>query len=281
MDRKVKRHQLSLNLKPQNSTTSTNQVPELSYPNSNRRDTVDFSKPSHTKNAPVCQKKSVSALKHTATKDTPNSIATTPLNNDVHISSDTCMSVIEEQQPDSPEGCALNTGTTEQTDIQHPVSVKQECQGKPGIPTSVKQLLPSEYDYLIECYTEHKPENFLGAEITNFTMCVWANVHCESEAVKWINDFEEVSKTTYRVSTGSQITGQRLLFKTVRHCHHYRKKRILSQLSKENKVKTKNFQKRSLQEIRKPCVLVLWYFEYIHLEFLEYQATMSIVVLLI
>ncbi|XP_062520458.1 uncharacterized protein LOC134195452 [Corticium candelabrum] len=76
-------------------------------------------------------------------------------------------------------------------------------------------IIPVDYEYVIENYVEHTPESFLGSEKHSFTLRAWTNVHNQSGAVKWIEDFQNLSKTNYCITRGSHISGTKILFKTI------------------------------------------------------------------
>ena len=93
-----------------------------------------------------------------------------------------------------------------------------------GLPQDIAYLFPANYSYLVVEHSKKEQDAFLGAESHNFTLTVWTNADTPQAAVQWIEDFEKISKTTYRVTRGVKPSGQRVLFKTVRHCHHQQKK---------------------------------------------------------
>ena len=101
------------------------------------------------------------------------------------------------------------------------------------IPHEIAYLFPDSYNYIVDQYTRHTPKSFLGAETQTFSLQAWINAEDQTKAVQWIDDFEKTSKTTYRITRGTQISGQRILFKTVRHCQHQQKKLTKTQLSKQ------------------------------------------------
>ena len=152
---------------------------------------------------------------------------------------------VVEQQSVYVKRCTLSTDTlqqfqtTSEANLEHPLDAKQECKSDSGLHTSIIPLLPQRYNYFVDSCCQHELETFLGAETSNFTLEAWTSANCETVAVQWITHFEEVSNTTYRITTGFKAKGWRLLFKTVHHCHHYRKRKTLSQMSTERKCKLK------------------------------------------
>ena len=95
----------------------------------------------------------------------------------------------------------------------------------------IAYLFPDSYNYIVDQYTRHTLESFLGAETQTYSLQAWINAEDQTKAVQWIEDFEKTSKTTHRVTQGTQISRQRILFKTVRHCQHQQRKLTKTQLS--------------------------------------------------
>ena len=158
--------------------------------------------------------------------------------------SETSMPAVE-QQSVYVKTCTLSTDTfqqfqtTSEANLEQSLDAKHECKSDSGLPTSIIPLLPQQYNYFVDSYCQHESESFLGAETSNFTLEAWTSANCETAAVQWIKHFEEVSKITNRITTGFRSKGLRFVFKTVRHCHHYRKQKPMSQMSTESKCKLK------------------------------------------
>ena len=51
-----------------------------------------------------------------------------------------------------------------------------------------------------------------------------SNIRTEEQAIQWIEDLENHTSTSYRISRGNQCKGKRIVYKTDRHCQHMRKK---------------------------------------------------------
>ena len=60
-------------------------------------------------------------------------------------------------------------------------------------------------------------ENF---EVENFELDAFVNVCNKEEASEWLTTFESYSKTTMPQTRGFKITGNRVLFRELRHCIH-------------------------------------------------------------
>jgi hypothetical protein len=74
-----------------------------------------------------------------------------------------------------------------------------------GLPEEIAYLLPASYNYIVQQYNKNTPESFLGAEAYIFSLKAWANANDESTAMKWINDFQKSSKSTYCVTKEGNI----------------------------------------------------------------------------
>ena len=48
-------------------------------------------------------------------------------------------------------------------------------------------------------------------------------IFSEQEVMKWLRMFQDKSFCTYRVTRGTKTTGSVFIYKTVRHCQHFRK----------------------------------------------------------
>ncbi len=90
------------------------------------------------------------------------------------------------------------------------------------LPPILHGLLPISYNYIFRNITMAK--NGSACSVTFLT-----NAISQASATQWIADFQERTKTTYRITRGVQSKGKRVLYKTIRHCQHKRKstKRML------------------------------------------------------
>ena len=123
-----------------------------------------------------------------------------------------------------------------------------------ALPAEIQELFPTQYEYIVESYTKHQLESFLGAEMHNFTLRVWTNCPSQSVAIKWIEEFQKISKTAYRVTRGSQTSGRRTIFKTIRHCQHQQKQMTPLQLSNQQQLKKKKLgREKSTRDKKTMC----------------------------
>jgi len=89
------------------------------------------------------------------------------------------------------------------------------------LPEPMQSVVPPNYTYILDDYRELEREKaFLGAPDSNFHAIVRVNVTSSSGASKWIDDVMEHSKQTYRISSGRQAKGSKLLFRKDMHCQH-------------------------------------------------------------
>ena len=81
------------------------------------------------------------------------------------------------------------------------------------------EILPNSCTYIFQ--SVHIDQNCSACSATFFV-----NIHSQDGAKEWIENLQDKTKTTYR---GAFTKGERILFKTIRHCQHKRKpaKRIL------------------------------------------------------
>ena len=74
---------------------------------------------------------------------------------------------------------------------------------------------------------------------------------------EWCSEMDrrlsKLSKTNYCITRGSHISGTKILFKTIRHCHHKRKRPTVLQLSKQSNCRTKDFPKKSTRDKKTNC----------------------------
>ena len=95
--------------------------------------------------------------------------------------------------------------------------------GNKTLPTQLQQVLPLGYSYLISEFEVLPNEKFCGAPESSFSTRLYVNVSNEADAQKWLNDLQTQTRTTYRVTRGSRVKGSVLVYKTERHCQHFRK----------------------------------------------------------
>ena len=72
-----------------------------------------------------------------------------------------------------------------------------------ALPAEIQELFPTQYEYIVESYIKHN-------EMHNFTLRVWANCPSHCVAIKWIEEFQKISRTTYHVTRGSQTSEEGL-----------------------------------------------------------------------
>ena len=87
------------------------------------------------------------------------------------------------------------------------------------LPPHISDVLPDQYTYIFTQYQSLSLDNTCA-----FTATIYVDTTSESEATKWIVDLENYTATTFRITRGTKTTGQRILYKTIRHCQHKRKK---------------------------------------------------------
>ena len=51
------------------------------------------------------------------------------------------------------------------------------------IPHEIAYLFPDSYNYIVDRYTRHTPESFLGAETQTFSLQAWINAEDQTKAV--------------------------------------------------------------------------------------------------
>ena len=125
-----------------------------------------------------------------------------------------------------------------------------------GLPQDIAYLFPANYSYLVVKHSKKEQDAFLGAESYNFTLTVWTNANTPQAAVQWIEDFEKISKTTYRVTRGVKPSGQRVLFKTERRCHHQQKKLTKTQEKMKSQIPpSRMFKSTKIKKTKCPSTL--------------------------
>ena len=113
--------------------------------------------------------------------------------------------------PYSPIGC-----NDEQVVIAFPIlqQAVSHCQ----LPPPISNLLPTNYTYIFKFFRQ------LDGQEVAFDTKFYVNVNTEIGAKKWMREFEEKTSTTYQITKGTKTLGKKVLYKTVRHCMHKRKK---------------------------------------------------------
>ena len=100
-------------------------------------------------------------------------------------------------------------------------------------PSDLQSLIPTDYSYHLSAYESLPKGDFLGAPTQFFKAKFYIKLYSEKAACNWITDFEQKTQTTYRILKGCKTTGSLVLFKTIRHCQHYRKYFPLGRLPKK------------------------------------------------
>lgn len=91
------------------------------------------------------------------------------------------------------------------------------------VPGDLQSILPSDYIYHVETFEELPKSTFLGAPSAFFKTKFYIKLDTEAAARQWLQKFEDKSHTTYRILKGSKPAGSIIVFKTVKHCQHFRK----------------------------------------------------------
>ena len=91
------------------------------------------------------------------------------------------------------------------------------------LPDDLQSVLPSDYSYHLHEFEELPKGDFLGAPSACFKTRFYIKVDTESAARQWLQKFEEKSRTTYCILKGCKPAGSIIVFKTVKHCQHFRK----------------------------------------------------------
>ena len=117
--------------------------------------------------------------------------------------------------PVAPPYSIIGT-SDEQVVISFPIlqQAVSHCQ----LPPCISNLLPTNYTYIFEFFRQ------LDGQQVAFDAKFYIDVNTEIGAKKWMCEFEEKTSTTYRITKGTKTLGKKVLYKTVRHCMHKRKK---------------------------------------------------------
>ena len=86
------------------------------------------------------------------------------------------------------------------------------------LPPPIAAVLPSGYSYMFKTFQYIDNSTDLA-----FSATIFINITSEEGATKWIQDLEDYTATTYRLTRGNR-KGYRVLYKSDRHCQHKRQK---------------------------------------------------------
>ena len=95
------------------------------------------------------------------------------------------------------------------------------------------------YTYVVESFQRSPQECFDGAPSISFSCRVRINLTNETEALEWLAKMQDHSLTTYRVTRTFKAGCSRVLYKTERHCQHFRKKLTPKQTAASAMTKSK------------------------------------------
>jgi hypothetical protein len=97
--------------------------------------------------------------------------------------------------------------------------------------------IPQHHNYMIENFQEIANERFLGAPLFSFEVHLWLEIDTAIEVQTWIQQLEEKTKATYRVTKGTSywMKGKKVVYKTIRHCQHKRKQTTKMTLCARNR----------------------------------------------
>jgi len=90
-----------------------------------------------------------------------------------------------------------------------------------NLPTPLRQILPSNYLYQIENYSELEP--IITSEsviIGQIIVDLFTNIDTKDGALKWLEEFQQKSKTTMRLTRTYPVKGNKVIFREMRHCIH-------------------------------------------------------------
>src|SRR5205809_6623415 len=88
-----------------------------------------------------------------------------------------------------------------------------------GLPTPLQQILPPSCTYKIKNYVELEPiittEN---VNIGQINVDLYVDLNTNEGALKWLEEFQEISKTTMRLTRTFSVKGSKVIFRELRHC---------------------------------------------------------------
>ncbi|CAG8780773.1 30929_t:CDS:1, partial [Racocetra persica] len=104
------------------------------------------------------------------------------------------------------------------------------------LPISLRQILPLDYEYQLVNYNELMPiitvEN---VKIEQIIVDLLTNINTKEDALIWLNEFQECSKTTIRLTCTYLVKEDKVIFRELRYCIH---SNLVKQ--KNNHCETKN-----------------------------------------
>ena len=95
------------------------------------------------------------------------------------------------------------------------------------LPPYIQDVLPDNCSYMFSSF------EYLCEHTKAFHATMFINVHSEEMAKQWLKEHEHQTDVTYRITRGVPIKGQKVLYKTIRHCQH--KKTAIKELIKASK----------------------------------------------
>ena len=138
---------------------------------------------------------------------------------------------LDKTPSESPDGRAVeveNTCTTESAtdDLMPSPTDKTNNKKSDKFHKQLMDYIPQNYNYMIENFQEIANESFLGAPPFAFEVHLWLEIDTAIDVQTWIQQLEEKTTTTYRVTKGTsyRMTGKKVVYKTIRHCQHKQKK---------------------------------------------------------
>ena len=117
---------------------------------------------------------------------------------------------------------------------------------------SLQTVFPpnEKYTYVIELFQPVPQECFDGAPPFNFSCQIRINISDQVEALEWLDRMQAHSLTTYRVTRTFKAGCSRVLYKTERHCQHFRKKLTPKQIAASAMTKCKKAKRPLTGELR-------------------------------
>ena len=95
------------------------------------------------------------------------------------------------------------------------------------LPPYIQDVLPDNCSYMFSSF------EYLCEHTKAFHATMFINVYSEEMAKQWLKEHEHQTDVTYRITRGVPIKGQKVLYKTIRHCQH--KKTAIKELIKASK----------------------------------------------